>query len=146
MSKPRTTLPSASGIGGNITSLSYNQDARLVAVNAAGGALAGYTYDGFGQRVIKTLSGTAGNIYQYGQDGMLIEETNSAGAAQADYIYLGGRPIATLNPSTGAFYFLHDDMLGTPQHTATSLARRSALAAARKTILRRPEPALPQRQ
>jgi RHS repeat-associated protein len=43
----------------------------------------------------------------------LLEETNASGVAQADYIYLDGRPIAVLNGST--FYFLHDDMLGTPQ-------------------------------
>ena len=101
--------------GQYITSLSYNQDARLSAVNASGGALASYTYDGFGQRLIKTVSGSYGEIYQYGQNGMVLEATNASGAAQADYIYLDGRPVATLNPSTGALYFLHDDMLGTPQ-------------------------------
>ncbi|MFZ0745598.1 MAG: DUF6531 domain-containing protein, partial [Terracidiphilus sp.] len=73
--------------GQYITSLSYNQDAQLSAVNAASGALASYTYDGFGQRLIKTISGTNGEMYQYGQDGMLLEETNASGAAQADYIY-----------------------------------------------------------
>jgi RHS repeat-associated protein len=99
-----------------ITSLSYNQDARLAAVISGSGSLASYIYDGFGQRIVKTISGgSAGNIYQYGQDGMLLEETNSSGAAQADYIYLNGRPIATLNKPTGALYFLHDDRLGTPQ-------------------------------
>ncbi|HEV2326863.1 MAG TPA: hypothetical protein VGS10_23195, partial [Terracidiphilus sp.] len=71
--------------------------------------------DAFGQRLIKTVSGTSGAIYQYGQNGMLLEETNASGVAQADYIYLNGRPIATLNPSTGTVYYLHDDMLGTPQ-------------------------------
>lgn len=45
----------------------------------------------------------------------LLEETNASGVAQADYIYLNGRPIATLVPSTGALYYLHDDSLGTPQ-------------------------------
>ena len=45
----------------------------------------------------------------------MLEATDASGVAQADYIYLDGRPIATLNPSTGALYFLHDDMLGTPQ-------------------------------
>lgn len=45
----------------------------------------------------------------------LLEETNASGIAQTDYIYLNGRPIATLDPSTGAVYFLQDDMLGTPQ-------------------------------
>jgi RHS repeat-associated protein len=101
--------------GQTITSLSYNQDARLAAVNASGDALASYTYDGFGQRLIKTVSSSYGEIYQYGQNGMVLEATNASGAAQADYIYLDGRPVATLNPSTGALYFLHDDMLGTPQ-------------------------------
>lgn len=43
----------------------------------------------------------------------MLEETNASGAAQADYIYLDGRPMAVLNGST--LYYLHDDMLGTPQ-------------------------------
>ncbi|HEU5352163.1 MAG TPA: Ig-like domain repeat protein [Terracidiphilus sp.] len=111
-----TLSPGIQAPGGqSITSLSYNQDGRLSAVNASGGALASYTYNAFGQRLIKTISGTTGEIYQYGQDGMLLEETNASGAAQADYIYLNGRPIATLNNATGALYFLQDDMLGTPQ-------------------------------
>jgi hypothetical protein len=42
---------------------------------------------------------------------MLLEETNASGVAQADYIYLNGRPVAVLNGST--IYFLHDDRLGT---------------------------------
>ncbi|MGB6686312.1 MAG: DUF6531 domain-containing protein, partial [Terracidiphilus sp.] len=99
--------------GQYITSLSYNQDAQLSAVNAGSGALASYTYDGFGQRLIKTVSASYGEIYQYGQDGVLLEETNSSGVAQADYIYLNGRPVAVLNGS--ALYFLQDDLLGTPQ-------------------------------
>jgi RHS repeat-associated protein len=44
---------------------------------------------------------------------VLLEETNSSGVAQADYIYLDGRPVAVLNGST--LYYLHDDRLGTPQ-------------------------------
>jgi YD repeat-containing protein len=48
-----------------ITSLSYNQAAQLAAVNAGSSALASYTYDGFGQRLLKTISSTDGNIYQY---------------------------------------------------------------------------------
>ena len=43
----------------------------------------------------------------------MLEETNASGVAQADYIYLNGRPAAVLNGST--LYYLHDDMLGTPQ-------------------------------
>jgi len=104
--------------GQYITSLNYNQDARLAAVNAGSGALASYTYDGFGQRLIKTVSGSYGEIYQYGQNGMLLEETNASGVAQADYIYLNGRPVAVLNGST--LYYLHTDKLGTPQSATDS--------------------------
>jgi RHS repeat-associated protein len=43
----------------------------------------------------------------------LLEETNASGVAQADYIYLNGRPMAVLNGST--LYYLHSDRLGTPQ-------------------------------
>lgn len=39
-----------------ITSLGYNQDARLAAVISGSGPLASYTYDGFGQRFVKTIS------------------------------------------------------------------------------------------
>lgn len=84
-------------------------------MSAGSGALATYTYDGFGQRLIKTVSASYGEIYQNGQNGALLEETNSSGVAQADYIYLNGRLIATLNNVSGALYFLHDDLLGTPQ-------------------------------
>jgi hypothetical protein len=34
----------------------------------------------------------------------VLEETNASGAAQADYIYLDGRPVAVLNGST--LYYL----------------------------------------
>lgn len=99
--------------GQYITSLSYNQDGLLAAVNAWDGALASYTYDGFEQRLAKTISSGIGNLYQYGRDGLLLEETNASGVAQADYIYFDGRPVAVLNGST--LYYLHTDRLGTPQ-------------------------------
>jgi RHS repeat-associated protein len=113
----QTLNPGIQAPGGEfITELIYDWDGRLYAPWAGSqGELATYEYDGFGQRAVKRISSTTGEIYQYGQDGMLLDEANSLGAAQADYIYLDGRLIATLNPSTGALYFLHDDMLGTPQ-------------------------------
>ncbi len=96
-----------------ISSATWNQDARLASFNSGGEPLASYTYDGFGQRLLKTVSSSYGNIYQYDQSGILLEETDASGAAQADYIYLNGRPLVVLNGST--LYFLHDDRLGTPQ-------------------------------
>ena len=101
--------------GAETVPLSYNQNGQFSEMNFPGAAQATYTYDGFGQRLIKTISGSYGEIYQYGQDGLLLEETDASGAAQADYIYLNGRPIADLNNASGALYFLHDDLLGAPQ-------------------------------
>ena len=110
-----------------ITSLSYNQEGQLSAVKSGSSALATYTYDGFGQRAVKTLSGTVGSLYKYSRGGLLLEEANSSGVAQADYIYFNGQPIAVLNGSE--LNFLHDDHLGTPQ-LATSSTQSVAWQAA----------------
>ena len=59
----------------------------------------------------------------------MIEETNGQGTAQSDYIYLDGRPIATIAQSTGGqIYFLHDDHLGTPQ-VATDKSQKTVWSA-----------------
>ena len=47
--------------------------------------------------------------------GISWNKTDETATAQADYIYLGDRPLATFQPSNGKTYFLHDDRLGTPQ-------------------------------
>ena len=98
-----------------ITGLNYNQAGQLAAVMSGSDALAQYTYDAFGQRLVKALTGGAGAIYQNDREGRLLEETDAHGVAQADYIYLDGRPVATIAPSTKAVYFLQDERLGTPQ-------------------------------
>lgn len=77
-----------------------------------------FTYNGSGQPLVKSISVGNGEIYQYGQNGLLLEETHASGVAQADYIYLEGWPIAVLNGSTP--YYLHDDNLGTPQMATDS--------------------------
>jgi RHS repeat-associated protein len=101
-----------------ITALTYNQANRLATASASGTQVAAYTYDAFGHRLEKVTSATT--LFQYDQGGHLLEELNGSGAAQADYLYLGDMPLATLTPSTGALYFLHDDTLGTPQLASSS--------------------------
>jgi hypothetical protein len=91
--------------GSLITALGWNQNARFSALKAGSDILATYTYDGFGQRLMKTISKSNVTLYQYGQDGLLLEEATYKGVPQADYIYLDGRPIATLT-SSGALDFL----------------------------------------
>jgi len=108
--------PGLQSPGGQVTTaLSYNQDGQLSAANDGSEVVGTYTYNGFGQRVVKAFPGGTGEIYQYGQNGMLLEVTDQSGTAQVDSIYLNGRPIATLNPATGTLYYLQDDRLGTPQ-------------------------------
>jgi RHS repeat-associated protein len=100
---------------GPVSTLTYNQANRLATVSGTGPP-AHYTYDGFGQRLQKMTAGTT--LYGYDLNGHLLEE--SAGSTITDYIYMDGRPIATLTPSTGALAFLIDDRLGTPQRAADS--------------------------
>jgi RHS repeat-associated protein len=98
-----------------VTSLTYNQANRLAATKAGTSQLTKYTYDAFGQRIVKVGSATATTLFQYDLGGHLLEQTDGTGSAQVDYIYLGDRPLATFQPSNKKMYFLHDDRLGTPQ-------------------------------
>ncbi len=109
----------------------YDAEGRVCAVkNAAIPGMptyTGYLYDAEGNRVAKGTISTMScdpttNQFQItesyvlgpsGEELSMLEETNASGAAQADYIYLNGRPVAVLNGAT--LYYLHDDMLGTPQ-------------------------------
>jgi RHS repeat-associated protein len=44
---------------------------------------------------------------------LCLEEADAQGNAQVDYVYLSGRPIATIQ-ADNSIHFLHDDRLGTP--------------------------------
>ncbi len=77
--------------------------------------VAQYTYDAFGQRLMKVGAVSGTTLYQYDPPGHLLEETDGQGNSQVDYIYLGALPVATILPTAGQVYFLHNDRLGTPQ-------------------------------
>jgi RHS repeat-associated protein len=96
---------------GSVTALIYNKANRLAEVKDKAETLAQYTYDAFGQRLVKTTS--VPTIYGYDLGGHLLEE--SIVSQITDYIYLDGRPVATITPSSGVINFLLDDRLGTPQ-------------------------------
>jgi RHS repeat-associated protein len=101
---------------GSVSSLTYNNANRLATVKGSN-ISAQYTYDAFGQRLIKTATGTT--LYGYDLSGHLLEESPGS-ASTTDYIYLDGRPVATLKPSNGTLSFLLDDRLGTPQLATTN--------------------------
>jgi RHS repeat-associated protein len=105
-------FPILDGLG-NISSLAYNQAGRVSVVTAGSNQVAGYSYDAFGHRLAR--SGVNAALYQYDLSGRLLEETDGQASPQADYIYLGDQPIASVAPLSGNVYFLHNDRLGTPQ-------------------------------
>jgi RHS repeat-associated protein len=118
---PAGNVTSFSPAFGAVTNLTYNQANRLATASSGSSLLTQYTYDAFGNRLVKTGAATATTLYQYDQSVHLLEEADGQGHAQVDYIYLGDRPVATIQPSNGKMYFLHDDRLGTPQMATDSI-------------------------
>jgi RHS repeat-associated protein len=114
--------PAMDGLG-SLTSLTFNQSGRLASAAAGATQLSQYTYDAFGHRLVEAGSVIPITLYQYDSIGHLLEETNGTGSVQADYLYLGDQPVAEI--SGGAFYYLHDDHVGTPQ-IATGSTQNSA--------------------
>lgn len=106
------TYPALDGLG-SINTVTYNQAGRVSAVAAGPSQIAGYGYDAFGHRLSRT--GKSAALYQYDLAGRLLEETDGQANPQADYVYFGDQPVASVSPVTGNVYFLHDDRLGTPQ-------------------------------
>ena len=103
----------ADGKDGRSLSYEYDQSDRLVGVSDGGVQIARYAHNAMGQRVVKdTGAGVAHYVYDAG--GSLIAEYDAAtGAVIAEYVWLGGRPVAHVRD--GATFFVHTDHLGTPQ-------------------------------
>ncbi len=93
--------------------LTYNQANELASAQTTT-SFASYAYDLTGQRLQKSPSGSYPILYQYGRAaGELLSENDLHNGQTADYVYLNGRPIGEVNPTTGALYFMHTDRLGT---------------------------------
>jgi RHS repeat-associated protein len=92
--------------------LTYNAANEMDSATATG--IATYAYDLFGRRLEKSPYGGNTILYDWAGFSTLLSE-NDLNSNQADYIYLGGRPIGEVNPATGAIYYTHTDLLGTPQ-------------------------------
>ena len=98
-----------------LDSFSYNQANELKSAQGASAA-ATYDYDLRGMRIEKALPGMHPVLYSYNRtSGALLAENDLNKGTAADYIYLNGRPIGEVNPTTGKLYFTHTDRLGTPQ-------------------------------
>ena len=109
-----TGIPSADGV--SYVTATYNNANRLASV-AGTPVAATYAYDWAGQRYSKTEGGIPPTIFSYAQGGTLIAENNNG--VVTDYVYVDGRPIATLQPSAvptaNQVNYIIADHLGTPQ-------------------------------
>lgn len=102
-----------------IETLTYNQANEMATASASGLGSATYTYDLFGRRLLKAPGGGNTVLYSLAGISTLLGEDDLHGNA-ADYIYLNGRPIGEVNPGSGAIYYTHTDLLGTPQKLTNS--------------------------
>ena len=73
----------------------YTARNRLASASESGQLIASYTYNGLGQRVSKTVSGTT-TQYRYGLDGTLRAELDGTGQSRKEYVYLDGELLAVL--------------------------------------------------
>ena len=92
----------------------YNQAGELIRVKDSGATKGEYVYNGFGQRVKKTV-GSVTTLCLYDFDDNLIAETDSAGAIVSEYFYRGGSRLARLDPVNDRFRFFHNNQMGTPE-------------------------------
>ena len=92
---------------------SYNQAGRLSAYSENGDVKARYTYNTFGLRTRKeTDAGT--KVFHYDTGITLLGESDQAGNATRDYIWLNGSPVAAVDAG-GTVAFIHTDHLFTPR-------------------------------
>jgi RHS repeat-associated protein len=94
----------------------YNQNQRLIQV-VDGAMTAGYTHNGNGQRVKKTVNGQT-TVFHYSLSGQLIAESDGTGATTSEYVYLNSQPLAKIEGSN--IYYYHNDHLATPQKMTDS--------------------------
>jgi RHS repeat-associated protein len=93
------------------TSYSYDAEGRIL--SAGTGA---YVYDGDGNRVKKTASGTT-TLYWPGADN-LLDESNSSGSTMGAQVRFDGILVWRANSSGGSGEFLFQDHLGSTRVTA----------------------------
>ncbi len=71
----------------------YNQNNRLIKASENGSILGEYTYNAFGQRIVKIADGKT-TIFYYGQLGNIISEETIGSEIVRDYIYIGRSRVA----------------------------------------------------
>ena len=82
----------------------YDAENRLSQATVAG-VTTSYDYDADGQRVKKST----GTLYWYGPGGEVLDETDTTGATQNEYIFFAGKRTARVD-SSGVHYYFSDHL------------------------------------
>ena len=109
--------------GAETLTYSYDLEERLTQITSSiSGVLASYTYDPFGRRLSKTVSGITTYFY-YNETG-LVGEYDAAGQLISEYHYTPGQPWMTdplfkRDGVTNTVHYYFNDHLGTPRKMFT---------------------------
>ncbi len=94
----------------------YNLNGRLAKVKEGENIIAGYTYNGLGQRVKKVVGDTE-TIFHYDFQGNIISESlkeDNSYSFYADYVYMGSNRLAKIKFEPVEEYYYLNNYLGTP--------------------------------
>ena len=99
-----------SGAGGG--TFTFNAENQMT--QAATSTTTGYVYDGAGDRVEKTASGTPYKLYWYGIDGTVLDETDQTGNVSntnfSEYVFFAGQRIGRRDYSNNVYYYAIDHL------------------------------------
>jgi RHS repeat-associated protein len=121
-----TVQNQAAGLGydaaGNLTNYTspgqyvYDQENRLSST-----AGMSYTYDGNGERVLKSNTSTGAAVMRYwSMGGNTLAESDGSGILTAEYIYFGGKRVARIDLPTSTVHYYLSDHLGSTSIVASS--------------------------
>ncbi|MGR9106884.1 MAG: RHS repeat-associated core domain-containing protein, partial [Gammaproteobacteria bacterium] len=94
-------------------SFEYNDHGQLKKVSQNGNVIATYTYNAFGQRVIRQ-AGNSIIVYHYDLLGNLLSESTAGGMVQREYVWMERSPVAVVE-GNGDTVFLQSDRMETPR-------------------------------
>jgi RHS repeat-associated protein len=103
-------------VSANNRTFVYDSSNQLIEVWDNTNQIAGYTYNGAGQRIKKWTSSET-RIFHYDLKGHLIAETTQGGTMIAEYVSIGDQLLAMITKpgETEIVSYFHNDHLGTPQ-------------------------------
>ncbi len=112
-----------------ITTYLYSGRNRLTQIKQGASVIARYAYNGFGERVAKTVGGFT-TYFLYDEDGHLSGEYDQTGKLIQETVWLDDTPVATLRPTTPGqpisaanplkVYLVWADHLDTPRVITTN--------------------------